>query len=85
MASVPDTVKVTNRRIQRRHAERSVDALWDRICAIPEPPNGDRSAIQGLVSRWGHLALVRKDRRDHTWEGDFDSLELRVRRAEATQ
>ena len=85
MASVPDTVKVTNRRIQRRHAERSVDALWDRICAIPEPPNGDRSAIQGVVNRWGRLALVPRDRRNYIWEGDFDGLELRVRRAEAAR
>jgi hypothetical protein len=83
--SVADSVPVTTRKVQRRHAERSLDALWDRILKIPEPTDGDRSAFQALAKRYIQLCLMPEAMRDHTWDGDWDSLELRVRRAEVAR
>ena len=73
---------ITNRRIQRRQPVRSMQALWLRTLTIDPRTAAARVALTRIMDQYTNLNNVPEELRDHVWNGDYDSLELRVLRAE---
>ena len=72
---------VTTRKVQRRRQPvRSLDALRSRLVALEgRIPEAQARLLWSSFVRLKDIDLIL---RNHVWAGDFDGLELRIRRAE---